>query len=124
MKDRPIVWVIKEQVRRGDTGPEVIDYSAALQFGDLEFITKHDIPLYNGSTVGEQWVNNVAEWVQQYDDEKDYIITTGQPIAIFLTGFMLSAARKAPRFLVWRREHGAYVPFDPMALIEGPAHIA
>lgn len=108
------VYIIKEQVIRGDTGPIVMDYSAAMEFGDLEFVTTHDMPLYNKSSVQEMWNQDVARFVEAYDDRTDYVVTTGQPIAIFAIGWALGAAQKTPRFLVWRREEGRYrvVNFD------------
>lgn len=108
------VWVIKEQVIRGDTGPTVMDYSAAMEFGELEFITTHDMPLYGKSAVQDSWNKDVHLFVREYDQLNDYVVTTGQPTAIFSVGWALGAAHKIPRFLVWRREEGRYrvVNFD------------
>lgn len=116
----PKVWIIKEQVIRGDTGPIVMDYSAAMEFGELEFITTHDMPLYGKSSVQEMWNADVQRFVAAYDEYTDYIVTTGQPTAIFTVGWILGVARKVPRFLVWRREEGRYrvVNFDGAVFVE------
>lgn len=114
------VWIIKEQVIRGDTGPIVMDYSAAMQFGELEFITTHDMPLYGRSSVQDMWNEDVQRFVEQYDEFEDYVVTTGQPTAIFAVGWALGVAQKTPRFLVWRREEGKYrvVNFDGTVFID------
>lgn len=102
------VWVIKEQVMRGDTGPIVMDYSPAMEFGDLEFVTTHDMPLYHKSSVQDAWDKDVHRFIREYNETDDYIVTTGQPTAIFAVGWALGAVLKNPRFLVWRREEGRY----------------
>ena len=116
----PTVWVIKEQVIRGDTGPVVMNYSAAMEFGELEFITTHDIPLYGKSWVQDSWNKDVHDFVTDYNESTDFIVTTGQPTAIFVVGWVLGAAHKTPRFLVWRREENRYrvVNFDGSMFIK------
>ena len=104
------VWIVKEQVIRGEAGPALMDYSPALEFGDLEFITTHDMPMYQKSTVQENWNADVTRFARAYDPDSDYIVTTGQPTAIFMVGWVLGMAQKAPRFLVWRREENRYRP--------------
>lgn len=111
---RPIVWVIKEQVQRDAVGPKPIDYTPAMQYGDLEFITEFDLPVHTGeSTLAKRWNAQTKKFIDLYDDGKDFIILTGQPVAFFMVGYALSTSNKAPRFLVWRREEGKYVPFVP-----------
>jgi len=109
----PKVWVVKEQVRRNATGPEPMDYSPAMQYGEIVFITSHDMPLYPKSNVLEKWQNGVKAFIAQYDPDRDFIITTGQPAAIFNVGYLLGLAGKRPRLLVWQREEGRYFPFTP-----------
>jgi hypothetical protein len=110
----PTVWVIKEQMLRGEIGPLPMDYSKAMEYGDLKFITTHDMPLYGRSSVQEQWNRDVTEFVQEYDPIRDFVITTGQPMAILCVGYAMGSVGKAPRFLVWRREENRYriVNFD------------
>ena len=105
---RPKVYIIKEQMIRGETGPVVVDYSAATQFGDIEFITRFDMPMYGKSAVQEVWNADALDFAQEYDERQDYIVTTGQPVAIFAIGWVLGKFNKVPRFLVWRREEGRY----------------
>lgn len=97
-----------------------MDFSPALEFGDLEFITIHDIPLYGKGVVMDQWNRDVRDFVQKYDPMHDFIVTTGQPLAIFMIGYELAKSNKRPRFLVWRREENRYrvVNIDPAPTLQ------
>ena len=108
MNNRPTVFIIKEQVRRTDTGNEPMDYSPAMYYGDIEFVTKTDMPSYPNSSVQMSWNLDVGRFVEKYDPTCDLIITTGQPAAIFAVGHALGLAGKSPRFLMWRREENRY----------------
>ena len=112
----PTVWIIKEQMLRGEISPVAMDYSPAMEFGDIQFVTQFDMPLYNKSQVQGSWDRDVAVFVEKYDPEQDFVVCTGQPMAIFAVGHSLGIAQKAPRFLVWRREEGKYrvVNFAPL----------
>lgn len=112
MNNRPIVFVVKEQMIRDGTGSNAMDFSPAMMYGDIEFITHSDMPLYPRSSVQLAWDCDVSKFVAAYDPTKDFIITTGQPIAIFNVGFALGLANKTPRFLVWRREESRYRVLD------------
>lgn len=110
------VWVVKEQIVRGDTGATVVmDYSKAEEYGELEFITSHDMPLYGKSQWQEIWNKSAKQFALAYNPNTDYIVTTGQPTAIFTVGWVLGLVGKTPRFLVWRREEGRYkaLAIDP-----------
>jgi hypothetical protein len=85
-----------------------MDYSPAAKFGELRFITRHDLPMHAGSTMAEVWSDDVAEFVEQYNPMTDFIIVTGQPAAIFAIGYCLGRVGKAPRFLQWKREENCY----------------
>ncbi|CAB4120830.1 hypothetical protein UFOVP2_8 [uncultured Caudovirales phage] len=106
----PTVWIVKEQMLRNDVGSVPMDYSPAMQYGDIEFITQHDMPMYGKSSAQSAWNEDVNAFVIKYDPAFDYIITTGQPMAILAVGFALGRAGKCPRFLVWRREESRYRP--------------
>lgn len=106
--NKPIVWACKEQVTRSPTGPVPMDYSTAENFGELRFVTRHDLPMHIGSTMAEVWVADVTEFVEKYDPMTDFIIVTGQPAAIFAIGYYLGLAGKPPRFLQWKREENCY----------------
>lgn len=116
----PIVWIVKEQVARAGSGSVTMDFSPALEFGDLEFITVYDIPLYGKGVVMDQWNRDVRDFVQKYDPMHDFIVTTGQPLAIFMIGYELAKSGKRPRFLVWRREENRYrvVNIDPAPTLQ------
>lgn len=107
--NKPIVWACKEQVTRDrHMGTTPMDYSPAEKYGQLRFITRTDLPMHPDSTIREVWEQDVAEFVRQYNPDTDFIITTGQPTAIFAMGHALGLVKKTPRFLVWRREDNAY----------------
>lgn len=106
--NKPTVWACKEQVTRTALGPAAMDYSPAEGYGELKFITRTDLPMHADSTIREVWEEDVKNFITQYNPETDYIITTGQPTAIFAMGFALGRVNKVPRFLVWRREDNAY----------------
>jgi len=105
---KPKVWIVKEQVVRNAIGHNAMDYTPAMRHGDLEFITRSDMPMHKNSSVLANWVTDVANFVDKYDESKDFIITTGQPTAIFAIGHALGKAGKSPRYLVWRREDNDY----------------
>lgn len=109
---RATVFIIKEQMVRDSIGSNPMDYSAAMPYGDLEFITHSDMPVYPSSSVRVRWDGDVERFIKKYDPELDYIITTGQPVAIFSIGYLLGLSGKKPRFLLWRREENRYRVFD------------
>lgn len=107
--NRPRVFVVKEQMIRTNNGGSMpMDYSPATCFGDLHFITSHDMPFHPRSTIQQAWNSDVLDFVKTYDPTKDYIILTGQPTAMFCIGWALGKVGKTPRFLVWRREENQY----------------
>ena len=104
----PKIFIVKEQMIRGETGPIPMDYTPAMEYGDIEFITTHDLPMYGRSSVLDAWMEDVARFCRIYDPAHDFIVTTGQPMAIFMIGWMLARFNKTPHFLVWRREENRY----------------
>lgn len=104
----PTVFVVKEQMIRTDAGPAPMDLAPAYEFGNIEFITKTDLPLYRNGSVMVQWAEDVSRFIKQYDPNTDFIVPTGQPAAIMAIGFLLGRVGKIPRFLVWRREENRY----------------
>ena len=100
-----IVWVVKEQSHGGGN---VMDYTPAMKYGDIKFITRTDVPLYPDSGIRMRWADDVAKFVEEYDQDRDMIVATGQPTSIFAVGHALGVVRKTPRYLVWRREDNQY----------------
>lgn len=109
---KPKVWVVKEQVLRNATGASAMDYSPAMFYGDIEFITRNDMPLHPNSSIRTVFEDDVKKFVDSYDPSRDFIITTGQPTAIFAVGYALGKSGKPPRYLVWRREENRYRVLD------------
>ena len=112
--NKPKVYVVKEQVNGGSNA---MDYSPAMMYGDVEFITRNDIPFHPGSSIQERWTLDVIKFTEKYEPNRDFIIATGQPTAIFAVGYALGLAGKCPRYLVWRREENRY------RVLENPAEI-
>lgn len=117
--NKPKVWIIKEQMVRTDTGTEPMDYTPAMQYGDLEFVTHGDMPMYGRSDGLRMWNQDMYSFAMEYNDQTDYIITTGQPAAFVVAGWYLGRVGKTPRFLVWRREENRYraVNFDTCGIV-------
>jgi hypothetical protein len=109
---RPTVWVLKEQMRGGDTRAP-FDYTPAYKFGDLQFVTDFDLPIHGGSSLAREWHKNVDHCIGKMDAERDFVILTGQPLAMFTFGMKLTFSNTFPRVLVWRREQNEYVIHQP-----------
>lgn len=121
---RPTVWVVKEQALRGPTGPAPMDYTPAYKYGDVQFITDCDLPLTRGTSgLKDLWTQQVKKFHRVYNPDRDYIVLTGSPLAIFLIGAIIGAINSTyrPKILVWRRESNEYVPFDSIKLFEHEA---
>lgn len=114
----PIVWVIKEQVKRGITGPEPMDYTPAFKYGEVRFITDFDMPIHQGGSLVRAWNAAASQFAKEYDEDTDFIIATGQPTAMVMIGWILGISDSLPRFLVWRREDNMYVPFTPAEITD------
>lgn len=109
---KPIVWVMKEQVRRGATGPEPMDYTPAMKYGEVRFITDFDLPLHQGGSLVGSWWNAVHDFIEEFDPTIDFLVPTGQPLAMVLIGAAIGNAYTGNlQFLVWRREDNKYVPY-------------
>ncbi len=108
MEKKPTVWVVKEQLVRNAVGSTPMDYTPAMAYGEIEFVTQFDLPQHPKSSVLEAWARDVQKFCRDYDPRTDYIVTTGQPTSLFAVGWALGRLGKAPRFLVWRREENRY----------------
>jgi hypothetical protein len=106
---KPIVWICKEQSRGSGN---IMDFTPAMAYGEIQFITRSDLPLYPDSGIRMKWHGDVDDFVAKYDPSCDLIVTTGQPTSIFAIGHALGKAGKAPRYLVWRREDNRYRVFE------------
>lgn len=112
--NKPVCWVVKEQTHGNGN---VMDLSPAMMYGDVEFVTRSDIPFHPGSSVQERWTLDVIKFTEKYEPSRDFIIATGSPTAIFAVGHALGLVGKTPRYLVWRREENRYrVLESPMAV--------
>lgn len=118
--NKPKVWVVKEQVRSGNAGPRAMDYTPAMQYGELRFITEFDLPLHPQSTVAGEWTKEVKKFEEEYDPKVDYLILTGHTLSIFLIGMLLGKRGISTdlKILVWRREQSRYVTFTAEHVIK------
>lgn len=121
---KPIVWIVKEQVRRtGSSGVEAMDYTPAMKYGEIRFITQSDPPSFiTKSSVLEAWSNSVERFMEEFNPQLDFIIASGQPTAMMMVGWLIGDTlagfdRHPPRFLLWRREENTYIPYDPLSQI-------
>jgi hypothetical protein len=114
---RPTVWVVKEQVVRGMTGPSAMDYTPAYKYGDVKFITDTDFPVHPASSVRQVWTRKVREFLRDIR-HGDSIVLTGGPLAIFLVGYACANGNVKPTILVWRRELNEYVPLDVLGQLD------
>jgi len=105
---------MKEQVKRGVNGPEAMDYTPAMRYGEIRFITDFDLPLYGTGTLTEAWWKAVHRFVKEFDEKIDFLVATGQPLAMVLIGYALGVHEFNPTFLIWRREENKYIPFKPL----------
>lgn len=105
---KPTVWVVKEQMMRGDLSSVAMDYGPAMMFGDLQFITHQDMPLHPGSSVQQVWDSEVDRFAREFNPQLDFVIPTGQPMAILCVGWWLGMVGKTPRFLIWRPQENQY----------------
>lgn len=110
--NRPTCWILKEQLRRDSTGSVPLDYTAAYKYGDIEFITELDFPIYGRGSAAAQWGGAVEKFLNKYDPIRDWLVLTGSPLSIFLLGLRLGNAEITPRILVWRRDSNEYVPLE------------
>lgn len=107
----PKVWVIKEQVRSSANGPVPLDYSAALRYGDIEFITRTDFSMIENTAVNKVVAEDIGRFIERFDNFRDYVLLTGSPLMLFALGFILNACASEVKLLVWRREEQDYRVF-------------
>lgn len=118
MNNRPTVWVLKEQMRSGSSvGSSPMDYTPAYEYGDIRFITDFDLPLHPNSTIARHWYDMVRDFLKEFDPARDFLILTGQPLAMFMLGMIMGAVGVVPNILVWKREQGRYVLYTPTPII-------
>jgi hypothetical protein len=78
----------------------------------------------------EGWGKAVQAFVSEFRPDVDFIIASGQPTAMMLISYILGRSDgrinvksngfigpMPPRFLLWRREEGVYLPYDPLSTL-------
>lgn len=108
--NKPVVWILKEQVQSTPSGPVPFDYTPAMKFGEVRFITEYDPPVHPNSSLREKFEVQVHKFLSEFVPHRDFVMVTGSPYAILLFGQMLGRHVRVPvRTLVWRRERQCYV---------------
>jgi hypothetical protein len=93
---KPIVWIVKEQVRRLQTGVEAMDYTPAMKYGELRFITDFDPPTHaQKSTLLEAWGKSVRAFLKEFDPRTDFVVASGQPTAMMLIAWLMGIHQAA-----------------------------
>lgn len=109
---RPIVWVVKEQVKQTANGPQVMDYSAAECFGTIKFITESTIPVHRKWVTAKDAIQ-VSKDIMAFCEAvqpQDFLILTGPPHLFYLIAAAIGESGKNfPNLLAWRREDSEYV---------------
>lgn len=115
------VWILKEQTIAASQGTVPMDFTPALEFGELQFITNFDVPPHGEpSSIFDQWVLAVEKFVREFDVSKDFIILTGSPLSIFTFGRIIEESIRSQaiisskhlfiNILVWNRQYRRYTP--------------
>lgn len=92
------VWVLQENVH--------LDYAPAAEWGDVEFITRHDVSPFKRSQQAEGFESDMKKFISKYIPGTDYIILTGNPVAIVKLG--MDIPRGEHKFLKWDVRRNQY----------------
>lgn len=105
-KVRPTVYVIEQQA---------YDYTAAEAFGDLRFIEAKPLaPQSPGApdTWNKGVVHQIRKELIEYLPGFDYVVPTGSPSRMLLTGLLLAERGKKHRILKWDGRTQRYLQYD------------
>lgn len=96
------VWVVQENPR--------MDYSPAEQFGQVHFMTADEFRPMATSLKNEHVIADLERGVSQLDED-DWLILTGNPIAMGYTFHLAIQKNGRVKCLQWDRMRGEYRPF-------------
>lgn len=105
------VWVIQESVIPGSSGTP-IDYAPAEQYGEVQFVLTLEPSKRDNSAINAQIFEQLMRMAMLFNESTDYLVLTGSPLAIFMTGMALTSFDKSPTILVWDRRAAVYRPVE------------
>lgn len=109
LRTQPIVWVIQE----GNN-----DYAPAEKYGEVRFVTRADLRSIPSSSVNEQAIIDIKDFVAQYDPEIDYIVPVGNPMMTIFVATLVAQKADIHNYLKWDGRQADYVVFK-MSNTEG-----
>ncbi len=80
-----MVYVTQEQPR--------LNYGPAEMFGDVRFLTEHDLSNIDGSLVNRSIVADIKSKLSGFDPSADYLAPSGSPL---VTGIAMMILNKVP----------------------------
>lgn len=82
------------------------DFSAAEQYGELEYVTKGNINIYRT----DRDLYNLTEKLEKYDDEKDYLLLSGNILVnAMVLSVLLTKGVKKLNLLVYDAKNLNYI---------------
>lgn len=95
------VWVVQEGRN---------DYSAAEDFGEVEFITRSDLRPMAGSRQNAEVINDIKRFRSLYVPGVDYIVPVGNLMVVTLV--IMALGPMEHRFLKWDGRRAIYIPYN------------
>lgn len=88
------------------------NYSPAEQFGDVVFLTRHDLSPVPGSLANQALTDEMRHKLKSFDPATDYLAPSGSPIVSGLAFALLQqhGVRYPIRVLRWSNRDRAYCP--------------
>jgi hypothetical protein len=89
-----------------------VDFTPALSFGEVEFITKEDVSPMPNSIRNEELVNKIRHTMTRFNPDEDYIVIAGSPYVAALVFYVLGRYRRVRyiRMLRWSNRDRMYSP--------------
>ena len=88
-----------------------LNYSPAEEFGDVHFLTRHDLSPVANSLANQALVDELRQKLQSFDPALDYLAPSGSPIVSGIAFALLHERGVRPiRVLRWSNRDRMYVP--------------
>lgn len=94
------VFVVQENNR--------LDYSPAEEFGDVVFMTAEEYKPVKSSLRNVEILQRIRAMMRTFDPERDYLVLTGNPVAIGFAFHLAASRYNSFRCLQWDRFSGQY----------------
>jgi len=89
-----------------------INYASALEYGDVVFLTCDEYkPEPTNGEINKEIKHSIAKHMKDYVPGVDYILTSGSPVSILLTGMIMAAttvAMTGHKILKWNNQSNRY----------------